>query len=94
MSDIARAKAICAQCPVFRTCLETALGLQGENREEYGIWAGTSGRTRKRIWELVDAGETNLEQVVEDFCTGKGLRYERTREVVLVKLKTGEEAVA
>lgn len=94
MSDIARAKAICNECPVFRTCLETALGLRGENREEYGIWAGTSGRTRKRIWELVDHGQITLEIVIEDICTGKGMRYERSAEVVLVRLKTDSEAVA
>lgn len=94
MSDVARAKAICATCPVFRTCLSTALGLAGENREEYGIWAGTSGRTRKRIWELVERGEVTLSQVVEDICSGDGYHYERSsvlRPVTITALKSPQK---
>lgn len=75
MSDVNRAKAICASCPVFDTCLEQALGVNGP-REEYGIWAGTSGRTRKRIWEMVEAGKVTLTQVVKDVMDGLGAKYE------------------
>ena len=76
MSDIARAKKICGSCPVYRTCLETALGLEGENREEYGIWAGTSGRTRKRIWALIDTGVLTGAAVVADILAGHLSTYE------------------
>lgn len=99
-SDIARAKAICAECPVFRSCLETALGYVGENREEYGIWAGTSGRTRKRIWDLVDKGTEKLVDVINNICAGHGSQYEHMEvrmipvaELQLTALKNLEEAV-
>ncbi len=36
LDDIARAKAICAQCPVRQPCLEGALA----RREPYGVWGG------------------------------------------------------
>ena len=34
--DIARAKAICAKCPVSGLCLDTAL----ERQEPWGVWGG------------------------------------------------------
>ncbi len=36
LDDIARAKAICAECPVRQTCFEGALA----RREPYGVWGG------------------------------------------------------
>ncbi len=36
LDDIARAKAICAECPVRASCLEGALA----RREPYGVWGG------------------------------------------------------
>ena len=75
MSDVNRAKAICASCPVFDSCLEQALGVKGP-REEYGIWAGTSGRTRKRIWELVENQKVTMNQVIKDIMDGFGAKYE------------------
>ena len=38
------AKAICAECPVRRPCLEYALV-----HEPFGIWGGLSGRERQRL---------------------------------------------
>ena len=40
--DVARS--ICAECPVKAECLEYAL-----DHENYGMWAGTSERGRRRI---------------------------------------------
>jgi WhiB family redox-sensing transcriptional regulator len=40
-----RQKAICASCPVREPCLEYALKYAESN---FGIWAGTSGRDRRR----------------------------------------------
>lgn len=87
MSDVNRAKAICATCPVFRQCLTKALGA-GRNapREEYGIWAGTSGRTRRRIWEMIEREEVAVDQVIEDICAGNTERYERKRSVTVAPL--------
>ena len=39
------ARAVCARCPVVEDCLTYAL----ENREEYGIWGGTSERERRGL---------------------------------------------
>jgi WhiB family redox-sensing transcriptional regulator len=36
LQDIAKAKAICAQCPVLAQCLEGAI----ERREPWGVWGG------------------------------------------------------
>jgi len=39
---VAKAKAICAVCPVQRQCLEFAMA----NEEEFGIWGGTTAGER------------------------------------------------
>ena len=36
LDDIARAKGICAECPVRQSCFEAAL----VRREPYGVWGG------------------------------------------------------
>ena len=36
LDDIARAKAICAECPLREACFESALA----RREPYGVWGG------------------------------------------------------
>jgi len=40
-----RAKAICALCPVRRTCLEHAV----TNNERYGIWGGLTDHERRHL---------------------------------------------
>lgn len=84
VADVARAKTVCQGCPVFRECLTKALGA-GKNhpREEYGIWAGTSGRTRRRIWDLVEREEVTMAEVIDDICSGLTERYERNTKVTL-----------
>lgn len=59
-SDVARAQRICRTCPVVRECLTHAL----TKPEIYGIWGGTSGRKRERLWVLIEAG-ASVEQVVD-----------------------------
>lgn len=59
-SDVKRAQRICRPCPVARECLTHAL----TKPELYGMWAGTSGRHRERLWVLIEGGAT-VEQVVE-----------------------------
>jgi WhiB family redox-sensing transcriptional regulator len=41
----AKAKAICAQCPVRADCLEYALGI----REPHGVWGGLNERERRTL---------------------------------------------
>lgn len=76
---IDRAKRVCDACPVFGQCLEWAL----TKREEYGVWAGTSGRTRERIWRLVDNQEVTVDQVVNHYLSGNSILYERRRSFVV-----------
>jgi len=94
------AKKICATCPVFELCLRNALGLGPEaNREEYGIWAGTSTRQRKRIWEIMDSNDPeDVEQVIQNIIKNRDntLSYSRrlTYTVVeLIPLKEFKEVV-
>lgn len=39
------ARAVCGQCEVRMECLEYALN----NKEQFGIWGGTSERERRRL---------------------------------------------
>lgn len=42
---VAKAKAVCAVCPVIEDCLEYAL----ETNQRAGIWGGTSEQERKSL---------------------------------------------
>lgn len=55
------ARAICRACSVAGDCLLWAL----EMKEEFGIWAGSSGRQRAGMLERVKAGEATIELEVE-----------------------------
>lgn len=44
-SQARTAKQVCHGCPVRRDCLRHAL----TNREEHGVWGGTSERERRRL---------------------------------------------
>ena len=41
---VAKAKSVCAQCPLRPKCLEWAIA-----REEFGVWGGTTARERAAI---------------------------------------------
>ncbi|MCX4784463.1 WhiB family transcriptional regulator [Streptomyces sp. NBC_01264] len=43
--QIARAKALCATCPLIASCLEGAL----ERGEEYGVWGGLTEDERRSL---------------------------------------------
>ncbi|WP_331720682.1 WhiB family transcriptional regulator (plasmid) [Streptomyces sp. NBC_01178] len=43
--QIARAKVICARCPLMASCLEGAL----ERGEEYGVWGGLTEDERRDL---------------------------------------------
>jgi WhiB family redox-sensing transcriptional regulator len=49
-------KLACDSCPVKADCLEEAI----ETRELRGIWAGTTGRERQRIWRRRDKERGNV----------------------------------
>lgn len=75
ISQVLKAKRICDTCPVYEDCLTHSL----TQREEFGIWAGTSGRTRERIFKMLDDGLATIEQVVKDYLSGHYDLYERLR---------------
>jgi WhiB family redox-sensing transcriptional regulator len=50
--DVARAKAICASCPVRLPCLRYAL----DNRQEQGIWGGLTEGERQLLRRRTAAG--------------------------------------
>ena len=72
--QISEVRSICATCPVFTICLTQAL----ENNEEYGIWAGTTGRARRKIQKLIRTGAVTVAEVVEDYRNGQRKKYEGT----------------
>lgn len=71
IKQVRQASKLCDVCPVFVDCLTWALS----TKEEYGVWAGTSGRVRRKIQRVIEAGEVTVEQVVEDFTHGRGSIY-------------------
>src|SRR4051812_35714454 len=71
IKQVRAASKLCDVCPVYVECLTWALG----TREEYGVWAGTSGRVRRRIFKLLDNGEVTVPEVVEEFRNGRGDAY-------------------
>lgn len=73
ITQLSNARAMCQVCPVMLDCLEHAL----INKERYGVWAGTSGHTRARIWGMIREGRANLDQVLDDFAEGLSGKYER-----------------
>jgi WhiB family transcriptional regulator, redox-sensing transcriptional regulator len=57
-SDVRKAKAVCAECPVREPCLEYAL----DASESVGTWAGTTPRERQRMRagrQRVRSGDTS-----------------------------------
>jgi len=61
LSSIREARTICASCPVFNECLKYAI----YNREDYGLWAGTTMRQRRELFHRIDAKELTAQDVVD-----------------------------
>lgn len=75
---VKQAAVICKDCPVFKDCLRSAL----EYEEQYGVWAGTSGRIRKRIQRMLSEKLVTIEEVVEDYANGRTARYDGREDKV------------
>lgn len=80
-----KAQSVCAQCPVAAQCLAHAL----DKRILHGVWSGTSGRTRARIWAMERRGEVTRNEVLADFANGETDRYERLPRRVGVGVDVG-----
>lgn len=57
LAEIRKAQAICGQCPVAQDCLAEAL----ENREDYGVWAGTTSKKRRSLLAQIEQGMSMAE---------------------------------
>lgn len=62
-----QAKKLCRRCPMAQECLTGALG----RREEFGIWAATSGLRRKQMLARIDSGLSTVEDEVELWLNGR-----------------------
>lgn len=71
IKQIRQAAKLCDVCPVFRECLRHSL----EQKEEYGVWASTSGRVRRKIFRMIEAGEVTVDEVIEDYANGRRAKY-------------------
>jgi WhiB family redox-sensing transcriptional regulator len=58
LTQIARAKEVCGECPAQSDCLEYAL----ETNQDSGIWGGTSEEERRHIRRQL-AGRTKIAAV-------------------------------
>ena len=67
------AKAICAGCVVSRECLRYAL----ENRQDHGVWGGTSEEERKLMRSVGNHARRRLGQVTAAVSLGGRLRSRR-----------------
>ena len=54
------ARQMCGECPVSKTCLKHALTIP----EEFGIWAGTSARSRESMRRYIEQG-VEVDAIVE-----------------------------
>jgi len=57
VDEVARARRICNNCPVQMNCLEFAI----VNREEFGIWGGSTAGQRKRWIKTYEASLNVIE---------------------------------
>jgi hypothetical protein len=71
IKQVRQASKLCDVCPVFRDCLRHSL----EMREEFGVWAGTSGRMRRKMFTMIDNELVSVDEVVEDWSNGRRERY-------------------
>lgn len=53
---------VCLRCPVRLDCLRHAL----ENREEFGVWGGTTAKQRWKLAKHIDRKHLTIEEVLAD----------------------------
>jgi len=79
VSEIRYAKSICLSCEAISDCFNHAI----TSRERYGIWAGISGRTRARIFALIDSGQITEKEILKEFKDGKIDKYEKVKTSIV-----------
>lgn len=58
---IKQARKLCSACPVARECLKAAL----MNKEEYGVWAGSTRKQRRKMLVRLETGISSVETEIE-----------------------------
>ena len=61
LADIKRARMLCVGCPVLRDCLTTSL----QNKDEYGVFAGSTKNDRKKMLKRIETLITTVAEEVE-----------------------------
>jgi len=61
-SSLRKARKYCETCPAVVECLKHAL----TQPEEYGIWAGTSARSRENMRAAIDSGAYTINDVISN----------------------------
>lgn len=61
LTDIKNARRLCVQCPVLRECLRYSLS----NRDEYGVFAGSTSNNRERMLKRIKNGLTTIDDEVD-----------------------------
>lgn len=65
LTQIKEARKLCAKCPVARICLQTSL----ENRDEYGVFAGSTRTDRAKMLMRITTGITSMNDEINQFLT-------------------------
>lgn len=92
-SDVAKAKAVCnghngsPGCPYREDCLRFAI----DNKEDYGVWGGTSERDRRKIQRARKKYKNRTIYSLED-ARFPHVRYVTAQRVVLVKRRRLHDA--
>lgn len=69
--EIAEALDLCAQCPVRKECLQTAL----DNQDRFGVWGGTDEETRRLVLSVDHYGKPirNSDNVPCPYCDSEDI---------------------
>lgn len=70
LSEIKRARSVCETCPVAKQCMTAAL----LNREEFGVWAGSTRSQRKTMLKRIASGESTIDKEVDRHITRYTIR--------------------
>jgi len=65
VTDIKRARRLCASCPVAKECLKSSL----DHNDEFGVFAGSTRANRVDIRKRIASGVTTQEEEIVSFLT-------------------------
>jgi len=80
VDEVQRARRICNNCPVQMACLEAAI----VNREEFGIWGGSTAGQRKRWIKAYEESLNVIDINVDDYDDVFGGSFEDEGDDALI----------